>query len=390
MKKYDYDLIIVGAGIVGLCLAAALDQTDLKILLLDKNPFIDFNLKNNYDLRVSAINRNSETLFNRMGIWQDIKTHRASSFRHMIVWDKHANLQFNAEDIAYFHLGHIVEHQVLKYSLLQKLKLAKQIHLKEAITIETVNITDSQVHVQTPHHSFKTKLLIGADGSHSWLRDHLGFKLDENSYQHNALICTVNTEKTHKNTAYQCFTDGTILAFLPLKDKQTCSIVWSAPTEKIQALLALDETAFNQKLAKNLDFKLGKVNLISPRVEFPLAQRHVNSYIQTRTALIGDAAHTIHPLAGLGLNLGLADVACLAEILKKTNAAQRDIGLQPYLRQYQRQRYPENQLFINSIGKLKHLFSSKTWPIELMRQFALLATNQIQPLKQAFIHAAQM
>jgi 2-octaprenylphenol hydroxylase len=385
-KKYD--LIIIGGGIVGLTLANLLPR-ELRVALID-NQTPNLKKENNlYDLRVSAINHFSQEQFKLIDAWQWMQPY-ASSFRNMQVWDKKGKgeISFNCFEIAQPNLGHIIENCVIRHALLQQLQ-QKDVEIiapaqPESLTHEANTITLKLNNGQ----DLQSRLLIGADGVNSWLREQANVELHQWSYHHQALVTTVKTELPHQQTARQVFLPEGVLAFLPLRDDYHCSIVWSVDNSKAQKIAKMSDVQFNEIITETFANKLGQVTKMDRLLSFPLTMRHAKQYIRPQIALVGDAIHTIHPLAGQGVNLGIADACCLASVITAVHKKNRDIGSYHNLRRYERTRLGPNWLMIGIMEGFKHLFASELSSLIETRSLGLNMVNKTQILKNFFIRHA--
>jgi len=385
-----YDIVIVGAGIVGLTLANRLAQSGLSLLVIDSKAINEKLELPEYPMRVSAISKRSQKIFSQIRVWNTIENLRVSPYREMKVWDSQGQGQiiFDSADIGMPELGHIIENDVMVYALQQRLHYFDSVHIAAPLQLEEIQITDTHVNIQAGNKNITAKLLIGADGANSWVRQQLAVPLTKRSYDHKAIVATVKTSKSHQLTAWQCFLPTGPLAFLPLADQQTCSIVWSCIPERGDELLALDDEAFAKELTKAFEHRLGDITHVGPRAAFPLYMRHADYYTQSRVALVGDAAHTIHPLAGQGVNLGIADADKLVEVLLTANDKKHDIGKHAILRRYERARKAENTLMIRAMAGFKNLFGSELSIVKLLRNSGLNLVNQMTPLKNWLIQSA--
>ena len=227
-------------------------------------------------------------------------------------------------------------------------------------------------------------LLIGADGQRSKVRSNIGIERCVNDYRQDGLVCNVSTELPHQNTAWQCFTTHGPLALLPLQ-KQLCSVVWSVSQERCAELLDLDEDQFNDQISLAFEYKLGNMRLASDRKSFKLHGAQAQRYIDHRVALVGDAAHVIHPLAGLGLNLGLEDVTCLNTLLTTSS---RPLGSKRVLRMYERERKSKNMIMLNSLEAIDKLFRSQHSVVKTLRTVGVNLTDKLLPIKLLFMQRA--
>lgn len=380
----SFDVIVIGAGIVGISAAIAMSQRNFSVALLDAGSLkVDTQA---IDARVYAINRASQSLFQSLGVWELLDSKRLSPYKHMHVWDA-ANgsvIDFDARMIATDRLGTIIEESIIKQGLLEQ--AAKQTIVSfPSSKISEIHPTADGIVISDGTRTWQTKLLIGADGAASATRQLLGVSLTSWSYHQQAIVTTVSTEKPHQQTAYQVFNADGPLAFLPLADPHQCSIVWSTKVAKAQALMELGDEAFAQALGQAFASKLGDCTLIGKRYAFPLHMRHTQQYSGPHWLLIGDAAHTIHPLAGLGLNVGLADLSAWLAILDTDT---RKTWSNKTLKAYQRERKYALWQIISLMEGLKAIFANPLPPVTALRGIGLGFCNRLLPLKRIFINQA--
>jgi 2-octaprenylphenol hydroxylase len=388
----QYDIIIVGSGAVGATSALTLAKDSaLKIALLDAQPIAAHWQAEKIDQRVSAISLASKNIFKYLNVWSDIQAKRVSPYTKMFVWDEAGagQIQFDCADVNAETLGYIIEDNVVRTSLISKISAYSNIELIHPIKLQALQRYADRVElIATDRRMFSTKLLIAADGANSWVRAQMDTELKTRDYAQTALVATVQTELSHQATAWQRFLTTGPLAFLPLRDSHTCSIVWSAKHAYAEELLALSDDEFCQRLSMAFAEKLGKINHTTARLHFPLRMRHVKNYVQDRIAYIGDAAHTLHPLAGQGINLGLLDAACLSEVILTAAAKNRDFANVGTLRKYERWRKSDNLLMLTAVDVLKHLFMSSSSHLRRARNAGLDFTNRAPLLKNIFMNYA--
>lgn len=397
----DFDLVIVGAGLVGASLACAIAQQEsaqhLRIAVIEAGGQLQSFHGEQFDPRVVALTHASQQLLTDIGCWSDIVAQRVCAYREMKVWDGEgtAAIEFDCAEVQKTHLGHIVENSVIVNQLRERMTQLPNIHLIQPAVVTKVIPAQpefSRVRVQLDTGAEITAtLLIAADGAKSKVRELAGFATREWDYGQQAIITTVRTEKPHEFTAWQRFMHTGPLAFLPLQQKgdaHYCSIVWSAENELAQELMALDDDAFCARLTAAFDARLGKVLGCDKRYAISLRQRHAASYIQPGIALIGDAAHNIHPLAGQGVNLGLLDVQVLAQEIER--ALQRGIPLADYsiLRRYQRQRLASNLSMMSAMEAFKRLFGSRSLVVNWARNTGMHKLNAHATIKKMIINLA--
>ncbi|OUR73196.1 FAD-binding protein [Methylophaga sp. 41_12_T18] len=379
-----YDVIVVGGGMVGSTLAVALSQQpSLNIALVEAHLPTTMANDDKPELRVSAISHASEALFKNLAIWPLLQSQRISTFSDMKVWETQSSLlHFDAAEIGEANLGRIVENKNIQLACLERCQ--QQTNIDVLSPAKPVSL-EQQTLILEDGRTLTADLIVGADGAQSLLRDWKAINTHGWDYQQSAIVCTVKTAKSHQYTAWQRFLPEGPLAFLPLADEHQCSIVWSNSSEEAELLLALDDEDFKSILAKVFEHTLGEVIEVSERASFPLKLRHADHYIDEGFALVGDAAHTIHPLAGQGVNIGLLDAATLAETVISAHQQGRHIGSMHTLRKYQRRRKADNMMMQLSMDAFKRIFGSDIAPIRWARQFGLKIVNQNSLLKNFFI-----
>ncbi len=382
-----YDVIVIGGGMVGATLAVALaEQSTLNIAVIEAYPLKTITEHDVPDLRVSALTRASEILLKNSGVWPQLITSRISPFTDMKVWEtSDSALHFDSADIGEPLLGNIVENRNLQQACIRRGAELSNIDLlcpakPTSLVDNTLTLEDGRI--------MTANLIVGADGAQSLLREWLGIETRGWDYDQSAVVCTVTTEQSHQQTARQRFLAEGPLAFLPLSDGHQCSIVWSNSTEEAERLCQLDDEAFKSTLADAFQKKLGKIIDVSQRAQFPLKLRHATHYVEVGFALVGDAAHTIHPLAGQGVNIGLLDAATLAEVVIEAHQQGRDIGSLHTLNKYQRRRKGDNIAMQMTMDAFKRVFGSELAPIRWARRFGLKTVNQSTLLRNLFMHQA--
>lgn len=375
-------MVVVGSGIVGATAALSLaKQTSLKIAVLDANSPVIYQQNEKYDFRVSAISLASKRIFENLQVWSAILAKRCSAYSHMQVWQDRAEINFAAADVNEKMLGYIIEDNVMRQSLYEAFANYDNLHFLHPVKLSELQEKNDGIDLQTEHGNISAKLVIAADGANSWVREQINVSLKTWDYQHTAIVTTVKTELPHKATARQHFLRTGPLAFLPLQDQNSSSIVWSVPPAEADALLALSDEDFQKALSVAFDYKLGAVTAVERRYHFPLIMRHAKNYVQSRIALIGDAAHTIHPLAGQGVNLGLLDAASLSEVIADACQKNRDFSSLATLRRYERWRKGDNLAMLAMVEVMKRLFVNEHKAVRSIRQMGLNLTDQLGSLK---------
>jgi 2-octaprenylphenol hydroxylase len=383
-----FDVVVVGAGMVGATLACALGDSRLKIGLLDvraptPSPADDF------DLRVSAITLASRTLFDNLGAWDPMRGRRVAPVEAMQVWEDGGEIRFDAADIGEPALAWIVENSVIQQALLERLHAYTNVHTLWPVALESIAFDDAAVSLTLADgRRLSTRLLVGADGAESGVRRLARIATRQFDMRQSGIVATVRTQLPHGQIARQHFLASGPLALLPLPEPNACSIVWSADTERAQTLMALADAEFLAELQRAFGDRLGRIISVSPRQVFPLALAHALRYTAPRLALVGDAAHTVHPLAGQGVNLGLLDAAALAEAVLAAATHGRDIGAHALLRRYERARKGENLGMIAATGSFKYLFGSDWPPLRGLRNLGLRLTDAAIPLKRMIMRRA--
>ncbi|MCP0914791.1 MULTISPECIES: FAD-dependent monooxygenase [Legionella] len=381
MSEY-YDVLVLGGGVVGLSAAIAMRQRGYSVGIVDAGMLAADIAKP--DARVYAINQASQSLLQALAVWEQIIKSRISPYTNMYIWDaaNQAHIEFDARMVGTDRLGTIIEESVLKQALLARAaELGVSFFANNKV--HAVAPDSEEIRVAAGANAWRAKLLMIADGANSATRDLLGVELTSWPYHQQAIVVNVRTEYAHQYTAYQVFNADGPLAFLPLADAHECSIVWSTTQQRAQFLMGLSEEKFNQELTRAFAAKLGRVQIASTRYQFPLHMRHVKQYQGMRWMLMGDAAHTIHPLAGLGLNLGLEDISAWLSILDA------QLAWSPKeLRAYQRQRKYAVWQMIAAMQGLKTLFANPLRPVIHLRGLGLNACNQLPILKRFFIEQA--
>jgi 2-octaprenylphenol hydroxylase len=392
----NFDITIIGGGMVGATLACALSENTSgripSIAIIDPQDQTAIGpLKegDDYDIRVSAITRASQHIFQAIGVWEQITAQRVSPFRHMHVWEQAGNseIHFDSAELSEAQLGYIIENRVIVSSLYQRIKESNNITLLFGGRCQSMNYDNNQWRLELDGQTITTSLLIGADGSRSWVRQQLGITTRGWDYDHTALVTTVKTEFSHQETAWQRFLSTGPLAFLPLTNGYS-SIVWSTRPELASQLQSMAEDEFKAELEQAFESRLGAITEVSNRACFPLRFFMADSYIGDSVALVGDAAHTMHPLAGQGVNLGLLDAASLAQVVRQAIDSGQPINSRKVLRQYERWRKAENLSMLVMVDQIQRLFgASNTW-LSWARNTGMRWFDQLNPVKHRIIDYA--
>lgn len=387
-RTLDADVIIVGGGLAGCTLAALLAQQGLHCQVLEERDSVA--ALQRQDPRTLAITRASENILRAAGAWQNLPADRIGVFRKMFVWEEGGgDIEFDSATLCEPTLGYIIEQNALERALQQANGEATRISRYQPATVAALEFRDDAVSVQLADgRRLRSKLIVGADGARSGLRTLAGIAWPVHDYQQQAVACIVKTEKPHGCVARQRFLATGPLAFLPMADAHHCGIVWSTTPEQATELLDMKQDDFNRTLAEAFAFTLGKIVASETRAAFPLQHAQAAHYCRPRLALIGDAAHTIHPLAGQGANLGLLDAATLAEVVLAAADRTRDIGTYTVLRRYERWRRGENMLMIRIMQGFKVLFGSRLSSLRLLRNVGLDLVDMSGPVKHVVMRHA--
>ena len=389
-NKYDGDIAIVGGGIIGSCLACLLGQAGFKVILLD----VDTKPKKSSienDPRVFAITIASEKILKKTGAWSLLNEANISSFRRMHVWDENGTgeIRFESASICEPTMGYIIPHQVILDALHKKIRdLESVIYISGVSPVLIKNETNAITLGIDNGQQYRTKLIVAADGSNSKVRELSNIYYSKHDYKQSALACIVTSEISHDEVARQRFLKDGPLAFLPMKNPFESGIVWSSSPERIGQLLNCDKKMFHSELETAFDNKLGKIQNSTERNIFSLNRAHAEHYVQPRIALIGDSAHTVHPLAGLGANLGLLDAAALAEILIDTFNLERDFGRLQVLLRYERWRKGENKQVMYLLDGFKYLFENQFRSVQWLRNLGLDIIDDMPIVKNAIMMRA--
>ena len=387
----QFDILVVGGGMIGSALALGLSRQGWQVGLIEGAPAASLmapaepaSSVDDFEPRVSAISLASQRLLEELGAWPKVQVSRHCGYREMTVWDGDGTgrIHFDAAELHARSLGTIVENRNIVRALFESLsdssvQLLDGVRVKAWSRGQGVELEDGR--------RLAARLVVGADGALSRLRQWSGLATREWDYDQQAIVCTVRTSQNHRYTAWQRFSPTGPLAFLPLLneagDEHFCSIVWSQDTLEARRLMALGTESFRKELEAAIERELGEVLEVSRRFAFPLRQRHAKDYIADGLALVGDAAHTIHPLAGQGANLGYGDVRALLEELERA----RELGLAPddasVLARYQRRRKGENLTMMAAMEGFKQLFARDELPVRWLRNTGMRWLNQLAPLK---------
>ncbi len=390
-RRGVHDVAVVGAGMVGAALALDLARAGFDVAVVEPRAPAVWSGQDDVDLRVVALAPSSAQLFGRLDVWKSIVSARTCAYRRMRVWDALApgKIEFDAADHGESALGWIVENRLIQHVLWQALQNDARIalHCPARVTATEANAQRRTLLLEDGV-SVSAQLVVAADGADSALRAMVGITTHDRDYAQRAIVAHVATQRAHESTAWQRFLPDATVAFLPLADGRS-SVVWSAANAAADRLLALDDAAFCAELGAAFDFRLGLITATTPRAAFPLRLKLADRYLAPRFALVGDAAHAVHPLAGQGVNMGLRDAAELAAALTAARDLKRDFAAESTLRRFERRRRSDNALSAHSFDAIQRVFGSDSTTLAALRSAGLGLVDRIGPLKQMFDrHAA--
>lgn len=396
----DYDIAIVGGGMVGATLACLIRDCGQRVVLIDAAAAPQWDFANDsqskqaeYDLRVSALGAAAQTTLTAAGIWPLIAQQRHCAYSRMVVWDEcgSGRLTFDVQDAPdgqVTQLGHIIENRILNAAGWHVLQSSDVTLMQETAVTAFARCGQGWQLTLANGDKLHTALLIGADGARSRVRAAAGIHHTRRDYGQQGIVATIRTQQSNANAAWQRFLHNGPLALLPLDDHH-CSIVWSTTVAESKRLLALSDADFSAELTRMSDFVLGELEVVSQRVAFPLHAHDLQDYVQPQLALVGDAAHSIHPLAGQGVNLGFKDVSVLAELINTNSAAGQITGLDTaQLRRYARTRKFDNMAMLGLTDVLARASSQQNGVMRRAMNAGMNVTELTQPLKQFFLMEA--
>lgn len=393
MNTDIFDVAVVGAGMVGLACALSLAREGFKVALIESSQILSQEkpLLQAFDSKVVAISRASENILKNLDAWHEIVKARKCAYQHMSVWDsvQDGMISFSAADFFEPDLGHIIEQSIIVEALRQTLKSYSHVTWMLGTKLQALEVSSDEAQITLDNGmKIRSYLVVGADGANSSVRQFCQIETKGWHYEQTAIVATVQGERSHADTAYQRFAPDGPLALLPLSCPKTSSIVWTTTPENARSLCQMPASSFDEILSRESQFVIGKMTLVGKRHFFPLQTQHAKQYGVLRCALVGDAAHTLHPLAGQGVNLGFLDVAALVEVITEAKKKKRDIGALDLLKRYERQRKLHNQIMIWAMELFKRGFGSQSNIIQRLRNIGLNWVDQHTSIKQLFAKMA--
>jgi 2-octaprenyl-6-methoxyphenol hydroxylase len=380
-QTYDYDIAIVGGGIVGTTFACALKQSGLRVALIEAETQSQAVARS----QAYSISLLSSQIFSGLGIWEQVRS-QIETYKSVQLLEatRPGGVQFVPADIGTHTLGYVAEHRVLLQALQDDLfQCGNVTHLCPAKVLKTDFLAEGavlDVAISDQIQSIHTRLVVAADGARSPLRQQSGIKTYGWQYWQACVVATLKLEKPHNHTAYEWFWEGGPSGILPLPDNR-CRIVWTASRSEADAILQLSDADFIQRFRDRYGSQLGTPELEGKRYVFPVQLMHSSRYVLPGLALIGDAAHCCHPLGGQGINLGIRDAAALAQVIQTACDRQEDFRQLAVLKRYERWRKWENLLILSLTDLLNRTFSNQIWPIVRLRRCSLWILNHVQPIK---------
>ena len=382
------DVLIVGGGPVGGTLACALSAAGMEVIAVDQaDPAAG--LDAGFDGRASSIALGSQRILDALGLWAGMEPH-AAPIRHIRVSEGESPLflHYDERDTGGPPFGYMVENRFIRKALFDRVPTLDTVRLFAPARVDGLERSASGVEARLADgRRISARLIVGADGRASGVRAGAGIRVTGWPYRQTAIVCTVAHERPHDFVAHEHFLPTGPFAVLPLLGNRS-SIVWTERKDLAPAIMALDEAEFLAELERRFGDYLGRLRVVGPRWSYPLSLQHAETAIALRLALVGDAAHAMHPIAGQGLNMGLRDVAALTEVLAEARRLGLDIGADTVLERFQRWRRFDNTLMLAMTDGLNRLFSNAIGPVRLARGLGLAAVNRMPPLKRLFVRSA--
>ncbi len=388
MINQSTEVAVVGGGMVGGALALGLAQHGFTVTVIEHQAPSVFRTDAQPDVRISAISASSVALLRGLGVWESIQAMRCHPYRRLETWEwENAHVVFDARELKLPLLGYMVENNVLQRALWEALDAHPQVTLRVPASLSTIDFHhDSHKLIFENGETLSSKLVIGADGANSRVRQCAGIGIHAWQYQQSCMLITVECEQDPGDSTWQHFTPNGPHAFLPLFDKWA-SLVWYDTPARIRQLQSLTMDQLQQEIARHFPPRLGRVTPVAAGA-FPLARRHALQYARQGLALVGDAAHTIHPLAGQGVNLGYRDVDCLLDVLTRARSHGEDWASHQVLKRYQARRMADNFVMQSGMDIFYAGFSNSLGPVRILRNIGLMAAERAGVLKRQALRYA--
>ena len=387
--KENFDVVIVGGGMVGAAVACSLGDSALSVAIIESALPEAFEPTQPHDLRVSALSIASKNILETVGAWTGIENRRLCPFRRMRVWETAGDTEFNSDAIEHPALGYIVENRITQLALIERLKAFNNIQLISPANIKKIRYTlgqDSEVELEDQR-ILTAKVLVAADGGLSKVRQSVGIGVTSWDYKQHALVIYISTAYEQQDITWQRFVPSGPQAFLPLSGKFG-SIVWYNTPDEVTRLKSLPYDALKTELTKAFPDCLGQVEEVLGVASFPLKRQHAQSYAKPGVVLVGDAAHMINPLAGQGVNIGLLDAAALGEVLIEASKRGDDISDISVLKRYEKLRRNENLKMMTVMDVFYQVFSNDVFPLKFIRNLGLGLAERVLPAKNKVMRAA--
>ena len=379
MNKFD--VIIVGGGMTGMASCLALANLGLKVAVIERKAPLAFDVSQPYDLRVSAISLGSEKYLKSLNVWPTILQSRLCPYSRLGVWElAQAYTEFNAQSINEHHLGHIIENRLIQLALWQQAEQHNNVSLFVGEEVSQLEQLPEYAKLTLGNQQLSAPLCVGADGANSWVRKQANIGCTGWNYKQSAMLINVKTDSPQQDITWQQFTPSGPLAMLPLSGN-FASLVWYQSKEKIAALGQLSERELTAEIANVFPEKLGRIEVIA-KGTFPLTRQHANSYVKNRVLLLGDAAHSINPLAGQGVNLGFKDVNTLQQVIASAIGEGKCWHIGEILKQYENIRRKDNLLMMSAMDALYGMFSNDLPLLKGIRNLGLFVANRTPVLKE--------
>jgi 2-octaprenyl-3-methyl-6-methoxy-1,4-benzoquinol hydroxylase len=386
--KLNFDVVVVGGGMVGAAVACSLGNSGMTVAVLEQEVPQPFASDQPHDLRVSALSVASRKILETVGAWSGIESRRLCPFRRMRVWETAGDTEFCSDDIGYSELGYIVENRITQLALLERMQDFSNVQLLCPVTIRRIDYNAGGSAIELADgRVLSARVLVAADGGSSRVRQAAGLGVTSWDYKQHALVIYVETDYPQQDITWQRFVPSGPQAFLPLSGHHG-SLVWYNSPDEVRRLKALANEQLLHELTQAFPDCLGKIKAILGTASFPLKRQHAQDYVKQGVVLVGDAAHMINPLAGQGVNIGLLDAAALAEVLIEAYRSGRNIADLAVLKRYEQSRRYENLQMMTVMDIFYRVFSNKVLPFKFLRNLGLGLAERITPAKNKVMRYA--